>query len=50
MSEISDEYDEDFAGVIGEIFSIREANIAMAVALSLILISGGSNVYKWTQE
>jgi hypothetical protein len=50
VSDISDEYDEDFAGVVGEIFSIREANIAMALALSLILITGGSNVYKWTQE
>ena len=36
--------------IVGEIFSIREANIATSIALALILISGGSNLYSWTQE
>ena len=35
--------------IVGEIFSIREANVATSIALALILISGGSNLYSWTQ-
>ena len=41
---------EGLADIVGEIFSIREANIAASIALAVILISGGSNLYNWTQE
>ena len=41
---------EELADIVGEIFSIREANMAASIALAVILISGGSNLYNWTQE
>ena len=41
---------EGLADIVGEIFSIREANMAASIALAVILISGGSNLYNWTQE
>ena len=39
-----------FSEVIGEIFSIREANYAISVFFVVFLISSGSNLYKWTQD
>ena len=47
---MEEDYDEGFSRVVEDIFSLREANIAMTFAISLILISGGWNVYKWTQD
>ncbi|MFL2975221.1 MAG: hypothetical protein ACJZ42_02755 [Candidatus Thalassarchaeaceae archaeon] len=37
------------ADIVGEIFSIRESNIAASIAVAVILISGGLNLYGWTQ-
>jgi len=37
------------ADIVREIFSIREANIAASIAVAVILISGGTNLYNWTQ-
>tara|TARA_Y100001970_G_scaffold3884_1_gene4458 strand:- start:3613 stop:4344 length:732 start_codon:yes stop_codon:yes gene_type:complete len=47
---LEEDYEEGFSRVVEDIFSLREANIAMTFAISLILISGGWNVYKWTQD
>ncbi len=47
---MEEDYEEGFSRVVEDIFSLREANIAMTFAISLILISGGWNVYKWTQD
>ncbi len=50
MRNLEEDYEEGFSRVVEDIFSLREANIAMTFAISLILISGGWNVYKWTQD
>ena len=47
---MEEDNEEGFSRVVEDIFSLREANIAMTFAISLILISGGWNVYKWTQD
>jgi len=39
----------EMVDIVGEIFSIKEANVATSIALVVILISGGSNLYNWTQ-
>jgi len=50
VRNLEEDYEEGFSRVVEDIFSLREANIAMTFAISLILISGGWNVYKWTQD
>lgn len=50
MRNLEEDNEEGFSRVVEDIFSLREANIAMTFAISLILISGGWNVYKWTQD
>jgi len=47
--DVEEEIDEGFSGIIEDIFSMRESNMAMAVTMALILVSGGMNVFKWTQ-
>ena len=46
---MEDENEMEIVGIVGEIFSIREANVAMSIAMALVLISSGSNLYNWTQ-
>jgi len=50
VRNLEEDNEEGFSRVVEDIFSLREANIAMTFAISLILISGGWNVYKWTQD
>ena len=46
---MGDENEMEVVEIVGEIFSIREANVAMSIAMALFLISSGSNLYSWTQ-
>ena len=46
---MEDENEMEVVEIVGEIFSIREANVAMSIAMALFLISSGSNLYSWTQ-
>ena len=46
---MEDENEMEIVEIVGEIFSIREANVAMSIAMALVLISSGSNLYNWTQ-
>ena len=46
---MGDENEMEVVEIVGEIFSIREANVAMSIAMALVLISSGSNLYNWTQ-
>jgi hypothetical protein len=46
---MGNESEMEILDIIGEIFSIREANVAMSIAMALFLISSGSNLYSWTQ-
>jgi hypothetical protein len=48
--DVDDGVGGNLADVVREIFSIRESNIAVSIALAVILISGSSNLYNWTQE
>ena len=48
-SQEAEKVEWSLADIVGEIFSIRESNIAASIAVAVILISGGSNLCGWTQ-
>ena len=48
-SQEAEKVEWGLADIVGEIFSIGESNIAASIAVAVILISGGSNLFGWTQ-